>query len=141
MLLGLLEPVRLCWDKRKVSGRALAELGLRGGEGFASLVGTAYDRGLRRVGYAQADGHISAISETADSVVRGRLHTVRVTAVTMRSRTCTWDEPCGSGSGGASADRPRTGVTATARPTRGVLLSVVRPAEARIGKWRAVPLR
>lgn len=84
MSLGLLQAVRLCWDKRKVSGRAFAELGLRGGEGFAFLVGRAYDRGLRRVGYVQADGHISAISETADSVVRGRLHTVRVTAVTMR---------------------------------------------------------
>ena len=88
MLLGLLEPVRLCWDKRKVSGRAFAELGLRGGEGFASCAGEANDRGLRRVWYVVAASHIAASSETADSVVRGRLHTVRVAAVTMRIRTC-----------------------------------------------------
>ena len=35
-----------------------------------------------------ADSHIPQPSETAYSVVGGRLHTVRVAAVTMRSRTC-----------------------------------------------------
>lgn len=140
MLLGLLELVRLCWDKRKVSGRAFAELGLRGGEGFASRAGEAHGRGLRRVWYVVAASHIAASSEMADSVVRGRLHTVRVTAATMGAGPVPGDERCGAEPGRASADPPRNGAGA-ARSRRGVLLSIVRPAEARIGNRRTVPLR